>query len=96
MMRDRHRPLVERYKASPETARIRDGARTTPLSEHGCDPVHGQLVIGTSNPITAPVSIHSAVGGDHDGPNPGDYLAAALASCFDSTMRVPWTWHCFF
>lgn len=50
--------------------------------------MHGELSIGTSNPHTAPLSIHSAVGGDHDGPNPGDYLSAALVGCFDTTLRI--------
>ena len=35
-----------------------------------------------------PFSIHHAVGGYHDGPNPGDLLCAALAACLDSTIRI--------
>ena len=32
--------------------------------------------------------IHRAVGGDHDLPNPGDLLCAALAACLDATIRM--------
>jgi uncharacterized OsmC-like protein len=34
------------------------------------------------------VGIHRALGGDHDQPNPGDILCAALAGCFDTTFRI--------
>lgn len=88
MMRERQLPLTDLYTKEPEAAWIEDGARTAAGSLGRNDPVHGELVIGTSQPIEVPVSIHSAVGGDHDGPNPGDYLAAALVACFDSTMRI--------
>jgi len=88
MMNRRHHPLVRLYREEPAAARIVDGARTAEGCAARNDPIHGELVIGTSQPLTAPLSIHSAVGGDHDGPNPGDYLSAALAGCFDSTMRI--------
>ena len=32
--------------------------------------------------------LHRAVGGEHDYPNPGDLLCAALASCMESTIRM--------
>jgi len=88
MMRDRQRPLMRLYKQEPAAAMIQDGARTVAGALHRNDPVHGELLIGTSQPIAVPMSIHSAVGGDHDGPNPGDFLSAALVGCFDSTMRI--------
>ena len=88
MMRERQRPLMRRYRQEPEAAWIADGARTADGALGRNDPVHGELVIGTSEPITAPLAIHSAIGGDHDGPNPGDYLSAALAGCFDSSVRI--------
>lgn len=88
MMRTRQRPLMRLYRQEPKAAQIVDGARTVPGAHRRHDAVHGELSIGTSNPIVAPLSIHSAVGGDHDGPNPGDYLGAALVGCFNSTLRV--------
>lgn len=88
MMRSRQRPLMRLYRQEPQAARIHDGACTVGGAFERNDPIHGELKIGTSNPLTAPVCIHSAVGGDHDGPNPGDYLTAALVGCFDTTLRI--------
>jgi uncharacterized OsmC-like protein len=88
MMRERHEPLTRLYQVEPAAALIRDGARTAPGNTGRYDPIHGELLVGTSNPARVPMSIHSAVGGDHDGPNPGDYLAAALCGCVDSTLRI--------
>lgn len=88
MMRQRQRPLVRLYRQEPAAARIFDGACTVSGTNQQHDPVHGELSIGTSQPLRAPLSIHSAVGGDHDGPNPGDYLSAALVGCFNSTFRI--------
>lgn len=88
MMRDRQRPLMRLYRQEPAAALIHDGARTVPGALKRNDPIHGELLIGTSHPITAPLSVHSAVGGEHDGPNPGDYLSAALVGCFDATLRI--------
>lgn len=88
MMERRHQQLAAIYAQDPRAAWIKDGASTIAGQLDSHDPVHGELSIGTSQPIRAPLSIHSAVGGDHDGPNPGDYLCAALAGCFHSTLRV--------
>ena len=88
LMKRRQRPLMKLYGQEPAAARIDDGACTVPGALHRNDPVHGELRIGTSEPIDVPLSVHSAVGGDHDGPNPGDFLAAALVGCFDSTLRI--------
>jgi uncharacterized OsmC-like protein len=35
-----------------------------------------------------PTGIHRAVGGNHDLPNPGNILSAALTICLDSTIRM--------
>jgi len=88
MMRTRQAPLMRLYEVEPQAALITDGASTVRGAFRRHDAVHGELRIGTANPHTAPLSIHSAVGGDHDGPNPGDYLCAALAGCFDTTLRI--------
>jgi uncharacterized OsmC-like protein len=37
---------------------------------------------------TIPVGVHSALGGVHDAPTPGDILCAALAACQDSSVRM--------
>jgi len=88
LVRNRHRPLYRLYKQDPSAAWITDGARTSDAVATSTDPLHGELLIGTSHPLRAPLAMHKAVGGDHDGPNPGDYLSAALAGCFDRTMRM--------
>lgn len=86
-VRARQHPLRERYKAVPGDAWITDRAKTT--GGVATDPFHGFVVPGSQDyGIVWPFSIHSVVGGYHDGPNPGDLLCAALATCLDSTIRI--------
>ena len=85
--RARQAPLGERYRENPGAATITDRGRT----QNGVqtDPFHGQAVPGSQEyGLSWPFSIHSAVGGYHDGPNPGDLLCTALAACLDSTIRI--------
>ncbi len=85
--RTRQEPLRARYKEAPEDAWITDHGRTR--GGVGTDPFHGYVVPGSKEyGIVWPFGIHTAVGGDHDGPNPGDLLCAALATCLDSTIRI--------
>jgi uncharacterized OsmC-like protein len=46
------------------------------------------VLAGDGNGEARRVGIHRAVGGFHDLPNPGDLLCAALAACFDTTLRM--------
>lgn len=87
VVRERQVPLRQRYLETPAEARITDHAR----SEGGVttDPFHGYVVPGSKDyGVRWPFAIHYAVGGYHDGPNPGDLLSAALAACLDSTIRM--------
>jgi uncharacterized OsmC-like protein len=86
LVSQRQNPLRERYRRVPTDAWIRDGAQT--INGCGGDPFHGAVI--PANNAGAPLcfGIHRAVGGDHDYPNPGDLLSAALAACFDSTLRM--------
>jgi uncharacterized OsmC-like protein len=86
LVQQRQHPLREHYRSAPADAWISDGAQT--VSACGGDPFHGVVV--PANGADAPVQfgIHRAVGGFHDNPNPGDLLCAALAACFDSTLRM--------
>lgn len=86
IVQQRQQPLREHYHSSPVDAWISDGAQT--VNACGGDPFHGVVV--PANGADAPVQfgIHRAVGGFHDNPNPGDLLCAALAACFDSTLRM--------
>lgn len=87
-MKDRHDPLYARYKSEPDAARIRDGARTSCATVPTDSPIHTEVSFGVNNPISLPVGIHTAVGGDSDFPNPGDILCGAIAGCLDSTIRI--------
>jgi uncharacterized OsmC-like protein len=86
IVRQRQGPLRERYRRDASEAWIHDGARTLDACDD--DPFHGNVV--PANGCDAPLrfGIHRAVGGFHDHPNPGDLLSAALAACFDSTLRM--------
>ena len=84
MVMRRQEPLRQRYRDRPGEAQIVDHARARSI---GSDPFHGTVVAGDSHAILD-FGIHRAIGGDHDRPNPGDILCAALASCLDSTIRM--------
>lgn len=87
-MKDRHAPLCERYVDAPETAVIVDMARTTSENVSAKSPIYTEAVFGKNIPVSMPIGIHTAVGGESDYPNPGDVLCGAIASCLDSTIRV--------
>lgn len=83
----RQEPLRERYKETPEEARITDRAVTTGFDLS--DPWHGAVQPGSvDHGEKWTFGVHHAVGGHHDAPNPGDILCAALATCLDSTIRL--------
>jgi uncharacterized OsmC-like protein len=86
LVQRRQDPLRSRYRSAPAEAWITDSAQT--ISACGGDAFHGVVV--PANGADAPLSfgVHRAVGGFHDYPNPGDLLSAALAACFDSTLRM--------
>jgi uncharacterized OsmC-like protein len=79
--------LRERYTRAPETACITMLARTA--GNDPADAYHGTVRAGEDRHGTAWwFGIHGAVGGQHDAPNPGDILCAALAASLDSTIRI--------
>jgi uncharacterized OsmC-like protein len=86
LVQQRQQPLRERYRSAPAEAWICDGAQT--ISACGGDAFHGVVVPANSDDTPVQFGIHRAVGGFHDYPNPGDLLSAALAACFDSTLRM--------
>jgi uncharacterized OsmC-like protein len=86
LVRQRQTPLRERYRHIPAEAWIRDSAQTS--NACGGDPFHGAVIPANSAGAPLRFGIHRAVGGDHDYPNPGDLLSAALAACLDSTLRM--------
>ena len=86
LVQQRQHPLREHYRSAPADAWISDGAQT--VSACGGDPFHGVVVPANATDAPVQFGIHRAVGGFHDYPNPGDLLCAALAACFDSTLRM--------
>src|SRR5262245_41998401 len=86
LVQQRQQPLRERYRSAPAEAWITDGAQT--ISACGEDVFHGVVVPANGADAPLQFGIHRAVGGFHNAPNPGDLLSAALAACFDSTLRM--------
>jgi uncharacterized OsmC-like protein len=79
-------PLRTKYKTVPETALVVDRARTS--GQNASDPNHSVVEPMPGCGATLPVGVHSALGGLHDAPTPGDILCAALAACQDSSVRM--------
>jgi uncharacterized OsmC-like protein len=86
IVQQRQQALREHYHSAPADAWITDGAQT--VNACGGDPFHGVVVPANGTDAPVQFGIHRAVGGFHDHPNPGDLLCAAVAACFDSTLRM--------
>jgi len=85
---ERQMPLRARYQNSPDAAWVQDHARTSDVEVPANHPIHAHVVCGEGLPVDIPVSVHKAVGGESDFPCPGEILAAALASCLDTAIRM--------
>lgn len=85
---DRQAPLRETYNHTPEAAWVYDRANTLATEIAANHPIHSQVVCGEGIPVDVPISVHKAVGGESDFPCPGEILAAALASCLDTAIRM--------
>lgn len=85
---DRQLPLRKYYHGTPDAAWVHDHARTVDSNVPANHPLHGHVVCGEGIPVDLPVSVHKAVGGESDFPCPGEILAAALASCLDTAIRM--------
>src|SRR6056297_1741322 len=83
---ERQQSLGRHYVEAPDDAWITDHARALP--DNHKDAIHGAVEPANSDGVRQPYGIHRAVGGDHDAPNPGDLLSAALAACLHSTLRM--------
>ncbi|WP_411030700.1 OsmC family protein [Spongiimicrobium sp. 3-5] len=82
----RQSKLNEQYLKDPKLAMITDCAEVLGKDLH--DPFRTTVTINKELQVPFRVGVHSAVGGDHDHPNPGDMLCATLASCLESTLRM--------
>ncbi|MEP3783313.1 MAG: OsmC family protein [Ascidiaceihabitans sp.] len=85
---DRQLPLRKHYYGAPDAAWVFDHARTVDTQVPADHPIHGHVICGEAIPLDIPVSVHKAVGGESDFPCPGELLAAALASCLDTAIRM--------
>ncbi len=86
MVFNAQKPLKASYKQDPSLAMVTDHAMTT--GPDASDPFHSQVEPMDGCGVVIPVGVHSAVGGPHDAPTPGDLLCAALAACQDSAVRM--------
>ncbi|MCD9149035.1 OsmC family protein [Pseudophaeobacter flagellatus] len=85
---NRQLPLRKLYHDTPDAAWVYDHATTVDVQVPADHPIHGHVVCGEGVPLDIPVSVHKAVGGESDFPCPGELLAAALASCLDTAIRM--------
>ena len=85
-IRERQKPLRERYTDDPSTAIQR-------LAVHGghadlSDPLHVEVGPDRLPDVTWRSGAHPAVGGEDDVPCSGDLLLGALAACQEVTLRM--------
>ncbi|ULQ51317.1 OsmC family protein [Flavihumibacter fluvii] len=86
IVKERQQPLNENYILDPQAAWITDVAVIE--GKNLSDPFHTSVCINDELKVDFPVGVHRAVGGHHDFPNSGDLLCAAMASCFETALRM--------
>lgn len=87
IIKELQQPLIASYIVNPEAAWITDMAIIE--GKNLDDPLHTSVAINEElKKVDFPIGVHRAVGGHHDFPNSGDLLCAALASCFDTALRM--------
>lgn len=87
IVRQRQAPLARRYRHDPQEAVIAKQARTVPQAQP--DPFHATVAVdGPYPPSRWHLGIDDQIGGDHDRPNPAEMLLAALAGCYETTLRM--------
>lgn len=86
IVKERQQPLNENYIKDPKSAWITDVAVIE--GKNLTDPFHTSVCINDELKVDFPIGVHRAVGGHHDFPNSGDLLCAALASCFETALRL--------
>jgi hypothetical protein len=81
-LRERQRPLKERYRQDPASARLIHSVQSVPLLD---DPLRSRVTIGTH---TWDVAAHAMAGGPEGEACSGDVLLAALAACQEITVKM--------
>jgi len=85
-VKQRQMALNNIYRSNPSLATITHSSEVNGVALH--DPFRTSVTISDDLQTPFKVGIHKAVGGDQDFPNPSDILCAAMASCFESTIRL--------
>ena len=85
-VKQRQNDLSDTYRSDPSLALITHSSEV--IGANFNDPFRTSVTISEDLQIPFKVGIHKAVGGDQDFPNPSDMLCAALAGCFESTIRL--------
>lgn len=81
-LRERQRPLKERYKEDPASARLVHSVHSvSPLD----DPMHSRITTGNQ---TWDIHAHPMAGGPKGEACSGDVLLAALAGCQEITVKM--------
>ncbi|MDZ7708306.1 MAG: OsmC family protein [Trueperaceae bacterium] len=87
IVRQRQAPLIEQYREDPRAALIPKQART--VTERDAGPFHVSVSVDGPYPRTAwELGIDDKIGGDNDLPNAAEMMLAALAGCYESTLRM--------
>ncbi len=81
-IRERQRPLKERYKEEPESAIMRNSVRSEFIQD---DPLRSRISVGDQ---TYEVAAHAMAGGPEGEVCSGDVLLAALAACQEITIKM--------
>jgi uncharacterized OsmC-like protein len=85
-VRERQRPLRERYTEDPGAARI--VLRVDSADSDLTDPLHVAITPEAAPDVVWRSGAHALVGGDGDVPCSADLLLGALAACQEVTLRM--------
>jgi uncharacterized OsmC-like protein len=85
-VRERQRPIRERYVADPASAPRRIVVRSGGADL--ADPLHGEIRPDSVPGVVWRTGAHPAVGGQDDAPCSADLLLGALAACQEITLRM--------
>jgi uncharacterized OsmC-like protein len=85
-VRDRQRPLRDRYTQDPGAAQVELRVRSAPSEL--TDPLHCAIKPEAAPGVVWQSGAHAAVGGDDDVPCSTDLLLGALAACQEVTLRL--------
>jgi len=86
MLRERQTALKEGYRADPTAAHQTSVAYS--VTDQVDDPTRIRIAIDGPSGTVLDIGAHPAVGGEPDLPCSGDILIAALAGCFELTIRL--------